>query len=81
MPTIQIDIATAAQANRVLDAFAAVYRYDTEKLPGETRAQFAKRKVAEYIRHVVRRHQTETAAEAARVAAVAAAEADAAGIS
>lgn len=81
MPQISIDIATAGQVTKVIDSFAGVCRYDIAKQPGETKAQFAKRQVAEFVRNVVRQWAAQQAVEAARVAALAAAEADAAGIS
>lgn len=40
----------------VLDAFAWKFDYDNNKLPGETKAQFAKRKIAEYGKSILIEH-------------------------
>jgi hypothetical protein len=73
MASISITIPDAV-LSRVLDAFAA--RYGWESAGGQTKAQFAKSRVIEFIRDVVRAHEATAVAEAARVAAVAAVNAD-----
>lgn len=42
---------------RVLDAFASRFRYDQNKLEGETKPQFAKRMLAEQIRLITLREE------------------------
>lgn len=58
---------------RVLDAFAAVYNYQEFLDPPfnqvsnpETKAQFAKRMLANHVKDVVRSHEANTAGETAR---------------
>lgn len=54
-------------ANRVLDAIASEYNYQ----PGsETKAQFAKRMVIDFVKSAVRRYESYSAAEAARQQAI-----------
>lgn len=53
MATIQIDIPDA-QISRVRDGLADYFNYPSAQLPGETKAQFAKRMVAAQIKEWVR---------------------------
>lgn len=59
---------------RVLDAFAV--RYGWNAAGGQTKAQFAKAKLIDFTRDVVRLHETATAAETARSAASAGVDTD-----
>jgi len=68
MATITINI-PAETTTRVIDGFCYTYGYSPILSNGspnpETKAQFAKRKVLEYIRNAVRRAEIEQAANAA----------------
>lgn len=63
-----------AQVARVQDAFAGAYGYSATLPDGspnpQTRAQFAKAKVIEYVVSVVKGYEAQRDAEAARVAAI-----------
>lgn len=69
-----------ADRSRVLDAFAVRYGYQNDIPDGsggtmpnpETRGQFAKRMVSDYIRQVVREAEVDGASRAAAAAAAAA---------
>lgn len=50
MATMTVTVPDAALP-RILDAFAAVYRWDPES--GLTKAEFARRQVAEFVRRTV----------------------------
>jgi len=54
-----------AHVSRVLDAFASRYKYETNKLEGETKAQFAKRMLAEWIKLTTLREERRVARDAA----------------
>lgn len=64
MQQITIDIATPAEAARVRDALCGRFLYDEQKLEGESRASFAKRKVAEWVANIVVSWETEEAQKA-----------------
>lgn len=76
MATISLDIGT--NANRIANAFAIAYGYQDQvpdpANPGamipnpETKAQFTKKKVADFIRNTVIAVESEKAATDARVA-------------
>lgn len=51
------------QATAVVEAFCSIYGYDENALTEETKAQFAKRKIKEYIKNVVQEHERKTSAE------------------
>lgn len=54
---------------RVMDAIGAEYNYDANKLPGppvETKGQFAKRQVIEFLKRTVKDHEGSLAAKQAR---------------
>lgn len=72
MAQITITIPDAV-VERVLDAFAVTYGYEDN---GETRAQFAKRQVQEFIRRTVRDREAAIASHEAHLAAVADVDAD-----
>lgn len=63
-----------AQTARVFDAFAAAYGYqatiDGQPNP-QTRAQFARQKVIEFIKNTVKAQEAQAAADSARSAAAA----------
>jgi hypothetical protein len=78
MAVIGIDIGT--HGTRIQEAFAASYGYQAT-LPDpadptkaitnpETKAQFTKRKIAEYVKEVTRAYEANKAAEEARAAAL-----------
>lgn len=83
MATITIDTGNAAQTNRIVDAFAAVYNYQTNIPDGsggtipnpENKNQFAKRLIARYVKDVLKGFEANAAADAARVIAADAVEA------
>lgn len=82
MASISIDTGSAAQTNRIVDAFCAVYNYQTTipdnggTIPNpENKNQFAKRMLARYVKDVVKGYEANLAAEAARVTAADAVEA------
>lgn len=54
-----------AHVSRVLDAFASRFNYDQNKLEGETKGQFAKRMLAEWIKLTTLREERKVAREAA----------------
>ena len=60
MATISIDIPDQ-HVTRVLNAFAAKFNYDNDKLDGETKAQFAKRWLADYIKKITLIYEAELA--------------------
>lgn len=66
MASISISIPDTVVA-RVLDAFAEVYGYTATD---GTKAQFARSKLVEYVRGVVRSYEVQQASEAAAQAAV-----------
>jgi hypothetical protein len=71
MAIISIDIST--HGTRIQDAFAASYAYQATingQPNPESKAQFTKRKIAEYVKDVVRAYEANKAAEDARVAAL-----------
>lgn len=80
MATISIDI--GANGNRIQDAFAAQYGYQATIPDGsggtipnpESKNQFTKRKIAEYVKDVVKGHEANLAADAARATAAASVE-------
>ena len=69
--------APAAQRTRILDAFTAAYNYQPTvrnaqgvDIPNpQTRAQFMKQKLAEYVRETVKTYEATAAADTARTAA------------
>ena len=76
MSNINLSIPDALDA-RVIAAFSNVLRFNENALPEETEPQFLKRKVIEYVRTVVERHEAKIAIdqsgitiEGARVAAI-----------
>lgn len=83
IPQAQIDVIVAAFVERqgpippgtpaVLDGQGAVV---TPAIPQETPTAFARRKIREYIKSVVRLSQAEAAAQTARTTAAAQADAD-----
>lgn len=75
MANIQITIPDAV-INRVLDAFAARFNYDTAKLENETKGQFAKRMVGVMVKEIVIEEEQKKAANTAYDAARAAATTD-----
>jgi hypothetical protein len=64
---------------RVLDAFAGTYHYNAAT--DGTKAQFAKRKVADYLKGIVNSYEVQLAADAAVAAQNAATSTDLAGVS
>ena len=54
--------------SRVLDAFAAEFQYVRTQLPGETKAQFAKRMTGDWIKKIVKSQEGATAILPVRVA-------------
>lgn len=79
MANLQVTIPDAA-LQRVLDAFASAYGWSAVIVDAETgqssanpetKQQFARRKVAEFIKEVVRSQEAQVAAEAARQASIA----------
>ncbi len=72
MPTIlQIDVATAGIANRIVDNFAAARGYtgfDNNSAP-ETKQQFLKRMILFEIKETVKSAEANAAANTARLAA------------
>ena len=72
MPTFSWTV-TGQIGTRIANAFAEQHHYDDNKLPGETKAQFADRMVKQYIKSTVARHEASVAAAtAARTAETAA---------
>jgi hypothetical protein len=63
MATISITIPDGS-INDVKDAFAAIYGWTAES--GLTKAQFAKKKVADYTKDVLKEYKAQQAGEAAR---------------
>lgn len=64
MATVTITIPDPV-LDRVLDAFAATYNWDGQG----TKAAFARQKVAEYVKQVVKGYEAQRDSEAARTAA------------
>lgn len=74
MATLSITIPDAV-APRVMDAVASIYGYlDPEtglpRVPGQTKAQFAKETVKTFLKNVVKQHEAQQQSEAARQAAL-----------
>lgn len=63
MATISITIPDSA-INDVKDAFAALYGWTAES--GLTKAQFAKKKVADYTKDVLKEYKAQQAADGAK---------------
>ena len=72
-PTISIDIASGPELTRAVDAFCGTFGYQATIVNGggvsipnpETRNQFAKRQLAEYVKRVTRSWEKEQAAKIA----------------
>lgn len=80
MATLTITIPDAV-APRVLDAVAARHGYLDEttglpRVPGQTKAQFAREVIKTYLKETTKAHEAETAQASARAAAIAAAESE-----
>lgn len=75
MATISITVPNPV-AVRVRDAIAAYHGYDANKLPGESKDDFAQRMIRQEVKGWVVSAEAAAAAVAARAAAVAAAEAE-----
>jgi hypothetical protein len=73
MANIQVSVPDAV-INRVLDAFATQYGWKATS--GLTKAQFARRVVADFVKAVVKGYEARLAADAARVTAEANADTD-----
>lgn len=79
MPTITIDIDNAGNLTRAVDAIAIKFNYQAT-LPGgganpETKNQFGKRMVANWVKGIVADVEGQTASDAARATALASANA------
>jgi hypothetical protein len=69
MAQIVIDIPQGADLTRAVNAFAATFGYPDATIT-ETKAQFAKRQVAIWIKSIIANYEAQVAADAARAAAI-----------
>ena len=58
MPEIKFTLSTATVA-RVKNSFASAYNYDETKLSDETKEDFAKRMIKQYIKEVIQGQERE----------------------
>ena len=59
------------KAQLVADSFSKAYNYAERKLPNETKAEFTKRCIGQYVKEVVKGVKAQEAAQTAQQAAIA----------